>query len=267
MQGGDQVTVTLTNGPGGDKDWLGFVAVGTPDGPGKYLQWVYVGAGVTTRTWTVDGAVHAGAVRVPLLRERQLRACRHQSRRDRHPAACADARGERDDGRARRAGDRDADERAGGAKDWLGFTAVSAPDGSGQYLQWVYVGAGMTTRTWTVTVPTTPGQYEFRFFPNDTYTRLATSPTVTVPAPPPPPPGSTPVLTVSPTTVPAGGQVTVTLTNGPGGAKDWLGFAAVGTPDGPGSISSGSTWERGSRRGRGRSRRRRLRGSTSSASS
>ena len=59
----------------------------------------------------------------------------------------------------------------GGAKDWLGFTAVGSPDGSGKYLQWVYVGAGVTTRTWTVTAPTTPGQYEFRFFPNDGYTR------------------------------------------------------------------------------------------------
>ena len=101
-------------------------------------------------------------------------------------------------------------------------------------IQWVYVGAGVTTRTWTVTAPATPGQYEFRYFTNDTYTRLATSPPFTVAAPPPPPPGSTPTLAVSPATVTPGGQVTVTLTNGSGGAKDWLGFAAVGTPDGPG---------------------------------
>jgi hypothetical protein len=31
------VTVTLTNGLGGSKDWFGFLAVGTPDGPGRYL--------------------------------------------------------------------------------------------------------------------------------------------------------------------------------------------------------------------------------------
>jgi Ca-activated chloride channel family protein len=92
----------------------------------------------------------------------------------------------------------------------------------------------MTTYTWTVTAPTAPGQYEFRFFANDTYTRLATSPPVTVTAPPPPPPGSTPELTVSATTVSPGGQVTVTLTNGPGGAKDWLALARVGAPDGGG---------------------------------
>ena len=73
----------------------------------------------------------------------------------------------------------------GGAKDWLAFAAVGASDGPNQYLQWIYVGAGVTTRTWTVTASTTPGQYQFRFFANDTYTRLATSPSVTVPAPSP----------------------------------------------------------------------------------
>jgi len=83
------------------------------------------------------------------------------------------------------------------------------------------VGAGVTTRTWTITAPTTPGQYEFRFFPNDTYTRLATSPAVTVLAP---------TLTVSATTAPPGGQVTVTLTNGLGGAQDWLALATVAAP-------------------------------------
>jgi hypothetical protein len=42
------------------------------------------------------------------------------------------------------------------------------------------VGAGVTSRTWTITAPATPGQYEFRLFINDVYIRVATSPTVTV---------------------------------------------------------------------------------------
>jgi hypothetical protein len=33
---------------------------------------------------------------------------------------------------------------------------------------------------WTVNMPATPGQYEFRFFLNDVYQRAATSPPVTV---------------------------------------------------------------------------------------
>ena len=86
----------------------------------------------------------------------------------------------------------------GGANDWIGFTSVGAPDGANQYPQWTYVGAGVTTRTWTVTAPSTPGQYEFRFFTNGGYVRTATSPAVTVLAPSPL------TLTVSATTVSPG---------------------------------------------------------------
>ena len=67
---------------------------------------------------------------------------------------------------------------AGGSGDWLALMARSAPDTA--YLTWIYVGNGVTTRTWTVTMPSTPGTYEFRLFANNGYVRLATSPTVTV---------------------------------------------------------------------------------------
>src|SRR5262245_15686589 len=202
----------------------------------------------------------------------------------------------------------------GGAGDWLALAAVGAPNNS--YLQWTYVGTGVTTRTWAVTMPTTPGTYEFRLFPNNGFTRVATSPTVTVdsnlnPAPgisaltpnrapagmaaftlsvdgsnfisasivrwngsdrpttfatatrltaaisaadvanvgtaqvtvfTPAPGGGTstalpftivpaPALSASPASVAGGGSVTATLTNGTGGANDWLALAAVGAPN------------------------------------
>lgn len=66
----------------------------------------------------------------------------------------------------------------GGAKDWLALASTTAANTS--YIQWIYVGSGVTTRTWTVTMPSTPGTYEFRLFLNNGYTRLATSPPVTV---------------------------------------------------------------------------------------
>jgi hypothetical protein len=66
----------------------------------------------------------------------------------------------------------------GGATDWLAFAPAAASDTS--YLLWTYVGAGVTTSTWTVTVPNTAGTYQFRLFLNDGFTRAATSPTVTV---------------------------------------------------------------------------------------
>jgi hypothetical protein len=69
----------------------------------------------------------------------------------------------------------------GGASDWLAFAATNAPELS--YVTYVYVGAGVVTRTWTVTAPTTPGTFEFRLFLNNLYTRAATSPPVVVVAP------------------------------------------------------------------------------------
>ena len=66
----------------------------------------------------------------------------------------------------------------GGAADWLSFASTGAPNSS--YVQYTYVGAGVTTRTWTVTV-TGPGTFEFRLF-SDGYNRLATSAPITATA-------------------------------------------------------------------------------------
>jgi hypothetical protein len=199
----------------------------------------------------------------------------------------------------------------GGALDWMAFADASAPNTSN--VTWTYVGASVTTSTWTVMTPTTGGPYEFRLFLNDGYTRAATSPSVTV-VPPAPvitslspstavagassltlfvngsnftptsvvrwngsprtttyqastqlsatissadlafagspqvtvftsaPGGGTsnavtftitqpPTLTVNTTSVAPGGSLTVTLTAGPGGATDWLAFAATSAPN------------------------------------
>ena len=61
-------------------------------------------------------------------------------------------------------------------------TARRAVSGSPNtsYVQYTYVGSGVTTRTWTVTMPMTPGTYEFRLFPTNGYTLAATSPPIGV---------------------------------------------------------------------------------------
>jgi parallel beta-helix repeat protein len=65
---------------------------------------------------------------------------------------------------------------SGGADyyDWIGFYRV----GESSELAWIYT-QGVLSGTWNVTVPTTEGQYEFRYFLHHTATRLATSNTVT----------------------------------------------------------------------------------------
>jgi hypothetical protein len=66
----------------------------------------------------------------------------------------------------------------GGAADWIALAPTSAANTS--YVAYTYIGSGVTTRTWTITAPSTPGTYEFRLFLNNGYSRAATSPTVTV---------------------------------------------------------------------------------------
>jgi subtilisin len=99
----------------------------------------------------------------------------------------------------------------GAVTDWLSFALTTASNSS--YVTFVYVGNGVTTRTWTVTMPSTPGNYEFRYFPNGGYTRAAASPTVTVQTGSGPAPA--PVATsLSPSSVNAGSAAFDLTVNG-----------------------------------------------------
>ena len=62
---GGSITATLTGGAGGSTDWLALASTSSPDT--SYIRYVFVGGGVTTRTWTVD----------------MNRKCRRSSRRTR----------------------------------------------------------------------------------------------------------------------------------------------------------------------------------------
>ena len=99
----------------------------------------------------------------------------------------------------------------GGAGDWLALASTSAPNTS--YVTFVYVGTGVTTRTWTVNMPATAGTYEFRLFLNNGYTRAATSPAITVSAAMNPVPV---VASISPSGASAGGAAFTLTVNGSG---------------------------------------------------
>jgi hypothetical protein len=110
--------------------------------------------------------------------------------------------------------------------DWVGVYPVGA--GASTRTNWKYLngaqsapGAGVTNASVSFTMPTTPGQYNLRFFANDSYTVLATSATVTVTAPAP--------LTPAITAVAAGNTITATVINGPGSRFDWVGLYPAGT--------------------------------------
>jgi hypothetical protein len=219
--GGSAVTVTLTDGPGGTSDWLALAS--TSAGDATYLQYTYVGAGVTTRTWTVNMPAAAGTYEFRFFPNGGY------ARTATSPPVTVTAAGpSQQPTLAVSTGSATGGSSvtvtltngSGGTGDWLALAATDASNAS--YIQFTYVGAGVTTRTWTVAMPTTAGTYEFRYFPNGGYTRGATSPPVTVTAPLPP------SLAVSAQSVSGGTAVTVTLTKGGGGASDWLTLAPVG---------------------------------------
>src|SRR5262249_16681191 len=86
--------------------------------------------------------------------------------------------------------------------------------------------SGVAAGTCTYTMPSTGGSYQFRLFSNDSFTVLATSNTVTVSG------ASPPTLTVSPSSVAGGGQVTVSWSGGTGASgHDWLAFYPAGATD------------------------------------
>ncbi len=297
---GSAVTVTLTNGYGGAKDWITVAATGAADR--TYLQWTYVGAGVTSRTWTTTMPTTAGTYQFRLfLNDGFTRGATSPTITvdpSLQPAplatslspASANAGGSgltltvtgssfvstsvvRWNGEARpttfvsatslQAAISAADiatagtaqvsvftpgpgggtssplnftinsapiltisassvlpggsetvtltNGPGGVNDWLALATTTAANTSN--VQWVYVGTGVTTRTWTVNMPSTPGTYEFRLFLNNGYARAATSPTVTVAAPPSP----LPVLTsLSPPSIPTGTTSFTLTVNGSG---------------------------------------------------
>jgi hypothetical protein len=154
---------------------------------------------------------------------------------------------------------------SGGANQFITLAVASDPADS-SFVQKIDVGAAVAARTWTVTMPSSDGTYEFRLFVNgnrgysvhptsderdvvgvdlpNNYTRVATSAHVTVISavptgstgggatdPAPPPPVIQPTLSVSSEFVVAGESVTVALSDGSGGSSDWLAFAAAGAPD------------------------------------
>ena len=61
---------------------------------------------------------------------------------------------------------------------WVALAQVGSPTNT--YLQYTFVAAGVSNRTWDVIMPTTAGSYEFRLLFINTYTVAARSPVVTV---------------------------------------------------------------------------------------
>ena len=175
---GGSVTVTLTNGLGGAMDWLALATTTAPNT--SYIQWIYLQQGATTQTWTVAMPTTGGPFEFRLfLNNGYTRAATSPtitidpSLSPPPPTLAVSA----SNIKAGNTVTVTLTNGLGNAYDWIALATTGAANGS--YLQWTYVGAGVATKTWTVTIPS-PGTYEFRLFLNNGYTRAATSPPVTV---------------------------------------------------------------------------------------
>src|SRR6185503_6130120 len=105
----------------------------------------------------------------------------------------------------------------GNARDWIGLSAT----GDSTSLEWKYLngtqtapGAGLSAAVVSFTMPTIPGTYVLRFYAGNTL--LATSATITVAT------STSTSLTVNTTSITLGGQLTATVTGGPGFRTDWI---------------------------------------------
>jgi hypothetical protein len=105
----------------------------------------------------------------------------------------------------------------GNRTDWVGLYAAN----SSTYVEWKYLSgsqtlpvSGMTSAAVPFTMPTVAGTYTVRLYAGSTW--VATSAPITV--------GFTTTMSVSATTIASGGTVAVTVANGPGNPRDWVGL-------------------------------------------
>ena len=122
----------------------------------------------------------------------------------------------------------------GNTRDWVGLYAATAPSNDPNLISWKYLNgsqsapsSGQTTASLTFAMPSTAGTYQFRFFPNDTFNLLAASPNVVASASSG---ASGATISASSTSVQAGASVSVTVYNGPGNIRDWVGLYAATAP-------------------------------------
>jgi hypothetical protein len=183
---GGTVSATIANGPGHSLDWVGLFAVGAP--PASYLRAAYLTGTLTppvpgltggTLTFTLPLAPGTYQVRFFLNDSFTVLATSAPITVAASPTVTLSATTVAPGGTVSAT----IANGPGNSLDWVGLFAVGAPPAS--YLRAAYLTGtltppvpGLTGGTVTFTLPLTPGTYEVRFFLNDSFTVLATSPTV-----------------------------------------------------------------------------------------
>ena len=232
---GATVTVGVQDGPDNRTDWLGLYQTGAADN--AYLNWFYLnGTKTAPATGITTATVPFALPSTPGAYEFRFFSNNGFSRLATGPTVTVQGGGALTltvngsstpiSGAPRATVTVGVQSGPGNHLDWVGLYPTGAPESG--YLSYLYL-YGSTSASLPFTLPGTPGTYEFRFFPNNSFTRLATSPTVTVQG------DGTPILTVNGSSTPISGApgatVTVGVQNGPGNQLDWVGLYPTGAPE------------------------------------
>ena len=183
---GAAINFTISGGPANPKDWVALFATGANDS--SYIQWKYLNGsttapatGVSSATLQFTAPTTPGTYNIRFFADNGFTRLATSVTITVGPSVTVTST-------TVAPGAPINFTVAGGPanpRDWVGLYSASAPDTT--IITWVYLsgsktppGSGVSGATLQFTAPTTPGTYNIRFFVNDTFTRLATSPTITV---------------------------------------------------------------------------------------
>jgi len=243
---GSHVTVGVTDGPANAGDWIALYATSSPDT--TYVTWRYLN-GTTTApatglsTATLDFAVPAsgGGYEFRFFAANGfVRLATSTTVVVASSSAVLDVNGVSAPGAVSVAGGSVAvvSVSAGpaNATDWVGLYVQGSADGA--FVDWRYLSdtalapaTGVAAATLHFAIPTVAGSYEFRFFADNGFGRIATSGAVTV-SPSPAQISVNGVLPPTDVVVQPGATVTVQVTGGPANTTDWIALSASGSANG-----------------------------------
>jgi hypothetical protein len=237
---GGTIAVAITNGPGNPSDWLGLFPSTAPDASTSYVDWMYMnglraepGSGLTSASLQLSAPTAPGVYNVRLFSNGTWTKIATSgsitvtSAGQSGPASIAATAAVSVGGTINVSVANGPANRS----DWLALFPSAAPDTSTSYVAWMYLNgqhaepaSGLSNASLQVPAPATVGTYNIRLFANGSWTKVATSGTITVSAAAPPNISVTQSVTT-------GGTISVTITNGPGNITDWLALFPRGTPD------------------------------------
>ena len=227
--GGSSITASITSGPGNPADWVGLYAVSVAN-PGGWINWNYLngtrtqpGAGLTSANLPFSMPTTPGQYQLRLYSNNSGTLLATSLTIDVTAASVGVSTTSATIGATVTASITGGPGKLG---DWVGLYAVNSTDSA--YVTFKYLSgtttpptSGLASASIPFTMPSPPGQYEFRFF--DSVTRIATSAAITVSA--------NSSVNVTPTAVTAGSSVTASIAGGPGKLGDWVGLFAVNSAD------------------------------------